>query len=85
MEVYGDCSTRGVHRRAGYERGPGTKGEQVTVLQGYPWQDGWLGVEAPYWAAVAGHRPWRVCELQGGRGVVAGWVAGGGSPLTGLQ
>ena len=47
MEVYGDCSTRGVHRRAGYERGPGTKGEQVTVLQGYPWQDGWLEVEAP--------------------------------------
>ena len=26
------CSTECVHRRAGYERGPGTKGEQVLAL-----------------------------------------------------
>ena len=72
MEVYGDCSTRLVHGRAGYERGPGTKGEQVTVLQGYPVHEGGPPARSPGWAAVAGQRAWRVCDLQGGRGVVAG-------------
>ena len=53
--------------------------------RGTPGRMGGWRWKPPDWAAVAGHRPWRVCELQGGRGVVAGWVAGGGSPLTGLQ